>query len=294
MFCERLDAVAQGKQLKDALHQSETRFQLLADTVPGWVWVADSNGQCCWCNNSWQELTGRSLASEIGRQWTISVAVEDQQVVKQAYSSSLVNGKKLQQDLRLHDASGGSRWYSVTGMPQHSAAGDLVAYVLCGVEKSQTTVIAIEQQQLATEQIDSFLAQVGFELRQPIANIKIAIHLLNSLQKAPLALSPLLHQQKIAQYLRVLLDECEREISAIKRFTTSPVLVELLRQVLSPTPTTEANSSLALMPTEPSQEVLCGTAIHCPECGSNRNSRNGSKRGKQRYFCADCARSFTT
>ena len=73
-------------------------------------------------------------------------------------------------------------------------------------QASQAQVEALEQVNLLK---DDFLSTVSHELRTPVASMKLAIQML-TLSLASSALS-----EKTTRYLRILYDQCEREISLI-------------------------------------------------------------------------------
>ncbi|MDX2096592.1 MAG: HAMP domain-containing sensor histidine kinase [Leptolyngbyaceae cyanobacterium bins.59] len=81
----------------------------------------------------------------------------------------------------------------------------------------QTAQAQVEELERMNRLKDDFLSTVSHELRTPMANIKMAIRMLNlSMQQTQEKPHPLPdHNNKVARYLKILQDECDREITLI-------------------------------------------------------------------------------
>lgn len=137
----------------------------------------------------------------------------------------------------------------------------------------QLTFSDVEPRQ---EQLDSFLSRTNENLRQPLTNIKTAIHLLRIALDRDVALSLAQRQSKIALSLRALHEECDRAIDLIDEFTSSPTLKNSLRELAA---------SYELL-------ALHRVNVHCPKCASGEISKNGYRHRKQSYLCKECGKQF--
>src|SRR5262249_15051255 len=54
---------------ENALRESETRFQELADNISQFAWTADSAGWIYWYNKRWHDYTGTTLEEMQGWGW---------------------------------------------------------------------------------------------------------------------------------------------------------------------------------------------------------------------------------
>jgi signal transduction histidine kinase len=126
------------------------------------------------------------------------------------------------------------------------------------------------------EQLDSFLSRTNENLRQPLTNIKTAIHLLRIALDRDVNLSSAQRQSKIALSLHALQEECDRAIDLIDEFTSSPTLKNSLRELAA---------SYELL-------ALHRVSVHCPKCASCEISKNGYRHGKQSYLCKECSKQF--
>jgi PAS domain S-box-containing protein len=160
-----------------ALRESEERFRLMADAAPVLIWVADTRKLCTYFNKGWLDFTGRTLAHELGNGWTESVHPDDLAGCLEAYRAAFDERKPFRMEFRLRRADGEYRWILNQGTPRFSRAGTFSGYIGSCIDITERRR-AEETLRDADRRKDEFLAILGHELRNPLATIQNALHVL--------------------------------------------------------------------------------------------------------------------
>ena len=103
-----------------AWRESEGRFQLLADTAPIFVWIADRQGGMVYFNRPWLDFTGRSLDQERGQGWLERVHPDDRGRWLAAFRAAGAQQADLRLEFRLLRADGQYRWMVASGVPRRT------------------------------------------------------------------------------------------------------------------------------------------------------------------------------
>ena len=120
--------IDERKRAEDELRQSEARFQLAIDTIPGLVWTALPDGYIDYLNQRWREYTGLSLTEAGGWRWQVAIHPEDVAGLVEYWISVLASGKPGETEARLRRFDGEYRWFLFRGVPLYNAAGKLVKW----------------------------------------------------------------------------------------------------------------------------------------------------------------------
>jgi two-component system CheB/CheR fusion protein len=172
------------RALEDAaerLRFSEARFRSLAEGMRHQVWEADADGVATYLSPRWHTYTGCSLGSGLGEAWLESIHPDDRARALAARDAAIagVGATSLDYEARLRRFDGAYRWFHVTGEPVLSASGEVVKWV--------GTSVDVEERKQAEETLrdsyrrkDEFVATLAHELRNPLAPIHNALHLLRS------------------------------------------------------------------------------------------------------------------
>ncbi len=94
------------KRAQAALRQSEERFQILANTIPQLVWMAEPNGDIFWYNQRWYDFTGTTFEQMSGWGWQ---SVHDPEVlpkVMEGWKRAIANGHPFEMEFPLRGADG--------------------------------------------------------------------------------------------------------------------------------------------------------------------------------------------
>jgi PAS domain S-box-containing protein len=117
------------KQAYEALHESEERFRLMADTAPVMLWMSGPDKLCHYFNRGWLKFTGRPMESELGTGWAEGVHRDDVKRCLATYEQAFDLREQFEIDYRLRRYDGEYRWVFDTGVPRFTADGAFAGYI---------------------------------------------------------------------------------------------------------------------------------------------------------------------
>ncbi|NET31330.1 MAG: response regulator [Cyanothece sp. SIO1E1] len=164
-------ALAQG-QLVEALRESEKRFRTVANSAPVLLWMAGPDQLFTFCNQTWLDFTGRTLAQAMGNGWTQAVHPDDLQHCLETYTTAFAARQNFEMEYRLQRADGEYRWLLNRGTPRFMADGSFAGYI--------GTCIDISDRREVERLKDEFISVVSHELRTPLTSILGSLDLLAS------------------------------------------------------------------------------------------------------------------
>src|SRR5262249_7480797 len=172
--------ITERKQVEEALRASEARFRYLADAIPQMVWMTRPDGQTEYVNRRWLAYTGLSL-DEINDRSKLAQVIhpEDRLAVFEHYDQALQKGSIYQQEFRLKRAADGEyRWFLARSVPLRDERERIVRWfgTCTNIDEQKR---AEETLQEADRRKDKFIAMLSHELRNPLAPIRNALHLLH-------------------------------------------------------------------------------------------------------------------
>ena len=128
MACElsynvlRADVLTRRLQASEAgWHESEERFQIVANAAPVLIWMAGVDKLCTFFNKTWLNFTGRSLEQELGNGWAEGVRTDDLQKCLKIYTEAFDARKAFVMQYRLKRHDGEYRWISDQGVARYDA-----------------------------------------------------------------------------------------------------------------------------------------------------------------------------
>ncbi|HTP26015.1 MAG TPA: response regulator [Anaeromyxobacteraceae bacterium] len=177
----RLTPEAGAKQrAQSVLGETEQRFRRLADALPQIVWTSSPAGEIDYINARGSEYAGVPVETAFRNGWLDYVHEEDREGAWSAWSRSIRSGKPFDFEYRLRRRDGVYRWQLVRAVPLCNAEGDVLEWF--------GTATDIENEKLAKEAMreedqrkNDFLALLSHELRNPLAPIRNASHILRSM-----------------------------------------------------------------------------------------------------------------
>ena len=134
----RHTGVREIDDLADALCAAETRrretadrFRLLAETMPGWVFMSDAEGRNTYVNSTYAEQTGRPPADLMQEGWMAIIHPDDRARAVAELHNNRQSGREIQVEYRCRMHDGAYRWFLVRARPLRNEQGALVSW--CGV-----------------------------------------------------------------------------------------------------------------------------------------------------------------
>jgi two-component system CheB/CheR fusion protein len=140
------------------------------------IWV-DSLEGCKFVNRAYEQFAGVPAARLLGRGWTKLLHPEDRDAYLEEYDSTFERESKFERLARFRRADGKYRWMKTVGVPRRGEDGKFIGYV--GSSTDITDLKEAENDLREADRAkDEFLGTVGHELRNPLAAISNAAHLL--------------------------------------------------------------------------------------------------------------------
>ena len=160
-----------------ALRESEERFRVMADGIQQLAWMARPDGHIFWYNTRWHEYTGTTPAEMEGWGWQ---TVHDPEVlpgVVRRWRQSLATGEPFDMVFPLRGKDGTFRPFLTRVMPQRDASGAVVRWFGTNTDISEQMAAEAALRDRDRRK-DEFLAMLAHELRNPLAPIQNALHVL--------------------------------------------------------------------------------------------------------------------
>jgi PAS domain S-box-containing protein len=177
MVGDRLWSAARRAAAETALRESEARFRALADASPAFIWQIDTEGQAVYLNRRYVEDTGLSRDELRGTGWHRVVHPEDLGDYLSTVVAALRRREPFQKRVRARLRDGSWHWFDTHAMPWFADDGQYRGHVGISIDITEA-VRAEESLRDADRRKDEFLATLAHELRNPLAPISTAVHLL--------------------------------------------------------------------------------------------------------------------
>jgi PAS domain S-box-containing protein len=174
--------IIERKHSEERLLESETRFQVMADTAPVLIWMTGTDGLCNYFNKPWLEFTGRSMEQEVGTGWTEGVHPDDVQGCFDGFLPAFHARKPFRMEYRLGRADGEYRWVIESGIPRYTGDGEFAGYIGSNIDITDLKRAEQERERLRQAQADlarvsrvttmgELTASLAHEVNQPIAAV---------------------------------------------------------------------------------------------------------------------------
>lgn len=170
--------ITERKLIEQALQESERRFQLVADSAPVMIFMANPEQSCTFLNRSWLDFTGHTLEQDLGYGWAQTIHPDDVerclQVTREAHEKRIPFD--LEMRVRRHD--GVWRWLVNRGIPRFTEDGQFRGFIgaLIDIDDRKQAESALIQSEALTRQLmqaqQRFLADASHELRTPLSSIQ--------------------------------------------------------------------------------------------------------------------------
>jgi PAS domain S-box-containing protein len=163
-----------AERLAIALQESETRFRMMAETIPVQVWTARPDGLLDFVTRRTAEFFGVSQHELLGDQWASRVHPDDIEATVACWKRSLETGELYETEFRLLSRNGEYRWHLVRAEAMFDEDGNIAEWFGCTADieehkrlEAALDVAAAEARQ-ANKAKAEFLAMMSHELRTPL------------------------------------------------------------------------------------------------------------------------------
>ena len=160
-----------------ALAESEQRFRTIADSAPVLIWMNDETG-AVFVNRAYLDFVGVSSQVDIqAYDWAKYVHPEDRATYLGAWLRYVKEGGIFDQEFRFRRHDGAYRWMRSVAVPRVTAEHQWLGHTGCTFDIHDARISSDALRQ-ADRRKDEFLATLAHELRNPLAPIRNAVHLM--------------------------------------------------------------------------------------------------------------------
>ena len=191
--------ITERRRVEEALHASEGLFRVLAESVPQFIWISNTQGVLEYVNPQWTEYTGLSFAQTVARQEVYHP--DDVSNMYEVWEKALQKSIPYSVEVRIRSAQDGSfRWFLVRGIPQYNLAGAVIRWF--GVT---TDIEDQKQAQARSAERNTLLQRAVAESHHRIKN---NLQVLSALVELQMPLQgdtvPVSELRRISQHIRTL------------------------------------------------------------------------------------------
>jgi PAS domain S-box-containing protein len=151
--------VTERQKIEKALQESESRFRLIADTMPSLVWTAEPDGKVDYVNRQYQDYTGKQAHSGDGW-YGVPIHPDDRKTTMEKWRDALRIGQPFQIEHRIKRYDGEYRWFLTRGVPVWK--GDWITKWY----GSATDINDVKQYQEGLKQNNQVLRRLSEELKR--------------------------------------------------------------------------------------------------------------------------------
>ncbi|CAK0772589.1 Autoinducer 2 sensor kinase/phosphatase LuxQ [Gammaproteobacteria bacterium] len=168
--------ITERKRVEEALMDSERCWRELAEAMPQLVWTANNEGMVDYYNRRHEEFSDPHPHAVIP--WRPILHPDDRWRTTEAWRHSVQSGTPYEIEHRVQRSDGSFRWYLTRAVPVRDASGQVIKWYGTSTDVDARRQ-AEEALRTADRRKDEFLAMLAHELRNPLAPIRNAVHIMS-------------------------------------------------------------------------------------------------------------------
>lgn len=175
----------------DEQKRGEERFKAIADNAPLWIWLADRDGNCDYCNQEMLYFFGLKHYTQLTQaRWTQKIHPEDLHLLDKIAPRRLKSQESNILEIRIENVSGnGYEWFSIQtvsriigkfydgyiGTANNITSQKLSASQLEEIIKERTLALQLSNNALqnSNEQLERFAHIASHDLKEPVRKIRM-------------------------------------------------------------------------------------------------------------------------
>jgi PAS domain S-box-containing protein len=120
--------ISERQRAGECLRESEERFRAIANSIPNFIWLADSTGGATWFNQGWLDYTGTRLEDNLGTGWKAVHHPDYLAAMAEKWERHLREGMDWEDTFPLRGKDGQYRWFLSRMKVIRDAAGRVVRF----------------------------------------------------------------------------------------------------------------------------------------------------------------------
>ena len=164
------------KKFSETLQESETRFRLLADFMPQFIWTSDTAGKLNYFNQAVYDYSGFTFEQLQNDGWLKIVHPDEREENIRRLTHSARTGEDFNMEHRFRRYDGEYRWQLSRALAQRDINGEIQLWV--GTSTDIHELKELEQQK------DYFISMASHELKTPITSMKGYVQMLLSVYQS--------------------------------------------------------------------------------------------------------------
>lgn len=151
--------ITTAKKCKQALQDSESRFQEIADHIEEGLWVCDAKSlKCLYVNHSFQTIWGLTLEEMNADEWINTIHPEDQKQASEIFYSHGNGREDYTNTYRIVRPDGTIRWIENQTYPTFDETGQIAR--TSGISRDITEKKKLEEELILAQKLES-LGQIS-------------------------------------------------------------------------------------------------------------------------------------